>query len=93
MVNEIEDATGLAQSKVSYHLGILRDAGLISSRQDGRWNVYALERKVLYRLGGIVQEALADPIDLSHVPDCRAQEERALITLETQQPELIGARR
>lgn len=31
-----------AQSLLSFHLKALRDAGLVSSRKDGRWAYYAL---------------------------------------------------
>jgi ArsR family transcriptional regulator len=34
---------GLAQSKLSFHLKVLKDAGLIHSRQEGRWIYYRLE--------------------------------------------------
>jgi ArsR family transcriptional regulator, arsenate/arsenite/antimonite-responsive transcriptional repressor len=73
-VCELEVALELTQSKVSYHLAVLRESGLVTVRQDGRWNVYTLEPKALYRLGGLVQEALATSIDLSHIPDCRSLE-------------------
>ncbi len=73
-VCELEVALGLTQSKVSYHLGVLREAGLVNARQDGRWSVYALEKTALFHLGGAVLEALADTPDLSHVPDCRTLE-------------------
>jgi ArsR family transcriptional regulator len=32
----------IAQSKLSFHLKTLREAGLISARQDGRWIYYSL---------------------------------------------------
>ena len=73
-VCELEVALHLTQSKVSYHLAVLRETKLVSVRQDGRWSVYALEPKALYHLGGMVQESLAEAIDLSHVPDCRSLE-------------------
>jgi ArsR family transcriptional regulator, arsenate/arsenite/antimonite-responsive transcriptional repressor len=80
-VCELELALQLTQSKVSYHLAVLREAKLVSVRTDGRWSVYALEPKALFHLGGTVQEALAEAIDLSHIPDCRS--------LENQQFDLI----
>ncbi len=40
----------LAQSKLSFHLRVLRDAGLISARQQGRWMYYRLEPAVLLQL-------------------------------------------
>lgn len=33
---------GAAQPKVSRHLGILREAGLVQVRRDGKWKYYAL---------------------------------------------------
>ena len=38
IINEI----GLAQSKISFHLKVLKDAGLITDRQTGRWVYYQL---------------------------------------------------
>ena len=38
IINEI----GLAQSKISFHLKVLKDAGLITDRQAGRWVYYQL---------------------------------------------------
>jgi ArsR family transcriptional regulator len=73
-VCELEVALGLTQSRVSYHLSVLREAGLVRVNQDGRWSVYTLEKNALYHLGGVVLEALADTPDLSHVADCRTLE-------------------
>lgn len=73
-VCELEVALGLAQSKISYHLSILRDAQLVKVVQDGRWSVYSLERGTLFQLGGAILVTLADAPDLSHVPDCRTLE-------------------
>ncbi len=33
---------GLAQSKLSFHLKLLKEAGLLESRQEGRWVYYRL---------------------------------------------------
>jgi len=43
----IVKVTGLSQSKISYHIKILKDAGLISERQEGRWVYYKLDLEVL----------------------------------------------
>lgn len=58
-VCDLEELLNMPQSKVSYHLGILRDAGLVMSEQRGKNVYYALNRPALYRLGG---EMLADLI-------------------------------
>jgi ArsR family transcriptional regulator, arsenate/arsenite/antimonite-responsive transcriptional repressor len=33
-----------AQSRLSYHLKVLKDAGLVTDRREGRWSYYTLER-------------------------------------------------
>lgn len=46
VVGELVDATGLPQNLVSYHLGVLRQAGLVQlhrSDADGRANYYGLD--------------------------------------------------
>jgi ArsR family transcriptional regulator len=47
------DLTGdldLAQSKLSFHLKVLKEAGLIRARQEGRWIYYRLEPTALIAL-------------------------------------------
>ena len=39
--------TGLSQSKISYHIKILKDSGLITDRQEGRWVYYKLDLEIL----------------------------------------------
>jgi len=41
-VCELTAELGLAQSRLSFHLRVLRDAGLIASRDQGRWVYYRL---------------------------------------------------
>jgi ArsR family transcriptional regulator len=45
-VCELTDALDVAQSRLSFHLRVLRDAGLVSDRRDGRWIYYTAERAV-----------------------------------------------
>ena len=49
-VCDLTSELGLAQSKLSFHLKVLRDAGLISARQQGRWMYYRLQPTALHRL-------------------------------------------
>ena len=44
-VCEFQEQFGLAQSKVSYHLRVLREAGLVSEETRGKWSFYALDRE------------------------------------------------
>jgi ArsR family transcriptional regulator len=48
---DLEEPLGLSQATVSFHLGKLRDAGLLEREQRGRWAYYRLNREVLFRLG------------------------------------------
>ncbi len=41
---------GLAQSKISFHLKVLKESGLITDRQSGRWVYYKLDIGALTEL-------------------------------------------
>ncbi len=58
LVAQLEDE----QSNVSHHLKVLRDAGLVACRRDGRAQVYRLADTEVARVLGEV-EALADRLD------------------------------
>jgi ArsR family transcriptional regulator len=61
-VCEFQERFGLAQSKASYHLRVLRDAGLVSEETRGKWSFYAVESgrvaQVLRGLCGVVNARL-----------------------------------
>jgi ArsR family transcriptional regulator len=40
-VRELTDALHTGQSRLSFHLKVLRDAGLIHDRPEGRWIYYS----------------------------------------------------
>ncbi|HET9776604.1 MAG TPA: metalloregulator ArsR/SmtB family transcription factor [Gemmatimonadaceae bacterium] len=42
-VCELTDSLDAAQSRLSFHLRVLRDAGIVRDRRDGRWVHYKLE--------------------------------------------------
>lgn len=42
-VCELCDSLGVTQSTLSTHLQVIRDAGLVSSRKQGKWMYYAIE--------------------------------------------------
>src|SRR5258707_13092736 len=46
-VCELQNVLDAAQSRLSFHLKTLKDAGLVSDRRDGRWIYYALKRDAL----------------------------------------------
>lgn len=52
-VCKIVPALNISQPRVSQHLRILRDAGLVTSRREGKWVHYKLERD---RLDELIRE-------------------------------------
>ena len=42
-VCEFQEQFGLGQSKASYHLRVLRDAGLVTEETRGKWSFYAVD--------------------------------------------------
>lgn len=42
---------GLSQSRLSFHLKVMREAGLLHARQQGRWMYYRLRPEALELLG------------------------------------------
>ena len=59
-VTEIVEATGLAQSNASNHLGCLRDCGLVTSEQEGRYVRYRLSDDRVALLLNLADELLSD---------------------------------
>lgn len=66
-VCDLEAALDLPQSKVSYHLAVLRDAGLVASEQRGKNSYYRLLPAPLYALGGeVLREVFLTPLPQTH---------------------------
>jgi ArsR family transcriptional regulator len=51
-VCEFEDYFRMGQSKVSYHVGKLKEAGLVQEAKRGRWSFYSLDRDAVRELLG-----------------------------------------
>jgi ArsR family transcriptional regulator len=43
-VCDLTEALDTGQSRLSYHLKVLKDAGLVTDRREGRWAYYTLAR-------------------------------------------------
>ncbi len=55
-VNEIVEQTNVSQPTVSHHLAILREAGLVNTRADGKQTFYTLNQdRVAFCCGQIMQ--------------------------------------
>ena len=59
-VCDLTDSLDAAQSRLSFHLKVLKDADLVVDRREGRWMYYALNPETLNELVDTV-EALASP--------------------------------
>ena len=51
-VCEFEQYFGMGQSKVSYHLRKLKDAGLVREEKRGKWSFYSLDQEAVRDLLG-----------------------------------------
>lgn len=53
-VCELTDAMNAGQSRLSFHLKVLKDAGLVEDRREGRWMYYSLRVQAIEELEGLV---------------------------------------
>jgi ArsR family transcriptional regulator len=53
-VCELTEALQTGQSRLSFHLKVLKDAGLILDRPEGRWIYYAINADAVEELGDLV---------------------------------------
>ncbi len=51
-VTEIIQETGLSQTLVSFHLRVMREKGIVTTKRDGPFIYYSLSRSELYDLVG-----------------------------------------
>ena len=57
-VCEFEDHFGMGQSKVSYHMRKLKDAGLVREERRGKWSFYSIDREAAGELLGEAADRL-----------------------------------
>jgi ArsR family transcriptional regulator len=61
-VCEFEEVFGMGQSKVSYHVKKLKDAGLVKEERHGKWAFYSLDREAARALlAEAADRLLSDP--------------------------------
>ncbi len=60
-VCELTDVLDAAQSRLSFHLRVLREAGLVTDRREGRWMYYTLNTEVLADVADLAR-TLAMPL-------------------------------
>lgn len=57
-VCELQSLQGLAQSRVSYHLKVLREAGLVREQRRGKWTFYAVDETTAAEFSAAVRRQL-----------------------------------
>ena len=67
-VCDLQSTLDAAQSRLSFHLKTLKEAGLVTDRRAGRWNYYALVPDALDRMAEYV--AAAKPAPALHSSGC-----------------------
>ncbi|MFL5462503.1 MAG: ArsR/SmtB family transcription factor [Gemmatimonadaceae bacterium] len=55
-VCELTDTLDAAQSRLSFHLRVLKDAGIVRDRKDGRWVHYELEPEAFEEIEILVSD-------------------------------------
>jgi ArsR family transcriptional regulator len=60
-VCDLTDALDAAQSRLSFHLKVLKEAGLVSDRREGRWMYYTLNADALAEVAEVVETMASAP--------------------------------
>jgi ArsR family transcriptional regulator len=69
-VCDLTDALDAAQSRLSFHLKVLKDAGLVTDRRDGRWMYYTLNQEVLGEVAELVEMLGSTPTAAERKTGC-----------------------
>lgn len=87
-VVDLQHITGLGQSRISTHLGLLQEAGVVASRREGKRSLCALSAEVEPEARDLLKAALrgakelpefaSDEINLRRVLDLRRDQAKAL---------------
>ncbi len=68
-----EDLGGLAASKLAYHLGRLRAAGLVNEQRMGKWVYYSINKEALGALCKDIAERWSQKPAAERAACCRAK--------------------
>src|SRR5690348_4756700 len=60
-VCDLTDALDAAQSRLSFHLKVLKEAGLVTDRRDGRWTYYTLGADALVEAAAFADALASAP--------------------------------
>lgn len=74
-VGFLADELGESQPKISRHLAYLRAAGIVSTRRDGKWVYYGIERQADPSVTAVLNSAIAAVLGNAVVANCNLAEE------------------
>lgn len=69
-VCDLTDALDAAQSRLSFHLKVLKDADLVTDRREGRWMYYTLNPETLHEVVELIDGIVASPSDAERKSGC-----------------------
>ena len=69
-VCDLTDALEAAQSRLSFHLKVLKDAGLVTDRREGRWTYYTMNVERLSEAAELVEALTSAPASMERKSDC-----------------------
>ena len=69
-VCDLTDALEAAQSRLSFHLKVLKDAGLVTDRRDGRWMYYTVNQEGLSDVAELVEALTSAPTAAERQSGC-----------------------
>lgn len=83
-VNEIQEITGMGQSRISTHLGLLQDAGMVDSRREGKRTFYGLNPQAGARARQVMDLAAQGATELPEHEADQVNRKRILARREDQ---------
>jgi ArsR family transcriptional regulator len=69
-VCDLTDELEASQSRLSFHLKTLKDAGLVTDRREGRWVYYAINPEALATLERVLRDLRPSRLSLRATPGC-----------------------
>ena len=69
-VCDLVSALDAAQSRLSFHLKVLRQAGIVRARREGRWMYYSIDREALDEMAGALRSVSPGAAPGSAAPRC-----------------------
>ena len=69
-VCDLTDALDAAQSRLSFHLKVLKEASLVTDRREGRWMYYTLNPEAMAEVADVVEAIASAPTPAERRTGC-----------------------